>query len=210
MPGTYEQKFAGERIFYAWQMAHPGKKLTFMGSEIGQFREWDYQGEIEWFLLDYEAHEKMQRYFAALNHFYLSHPALWQRDDGWDGFSWIDPNDRDRSVLSFVRRGEREEDELLVLLNFTPVPRLAFGVNVPRDGSWREVFNSDESAFGGSGTTNPAPLVSLPAAKGSTQHYITPDLPPLGAIVLQRVPEKKTRAPRKKKSSPGAAAPRNK
>ena len=202
MPGTYEQKFAGERVFYAWQMTHPGKKLTFMGSEIGQFREWDYKGKIEWFLLDYDTHAGMQRYFAALNQFYLAQPALWQRDGGWDGFCWINADDRDRSILSFRRNSDDPDDELLVLLNFTPVARPAFGINVPSPGHWREVFNSDELIYGGGGMTNPATLCSQPCAPDAEQHYVTLDLPPLAAVVLKRIPTpKKEGTPSKKSGS---------
>ncbi|MBQ7338896.1 MAG: 1,4-alpha-glucan branching protein GlgB [Clostridia bacterium] len=200
MPGTYEQKFAGQRVFYAWQMTHPGKKLTFMSSEIGQFREWDYAGSVEWFMTDYPMHAAMQQYFAAINAFYLQNPALWQRDDGWDGFAWVDADDAERSILSFRRNGDNGADELLILLNFTPVFRENFGVNVPHPGEWEIVFCSDEQRFGGLGLCPMETHTALPAAPDSEQHYITLPLPPLSAVILRSVPTPKKatrRAPRK-------------
>ena len=122
MPGSYEDKFAGTRVFAAYMMTHPGKKLMFMGGEIGQFREWDYKGEIEWFLLDYDMHAKLQLYFSDLNHFYLKNPSLWKLDSDWRGFEWINADDADNSILSF-RRMDGEGEELVVLLNMTPVKR---------------------------------------------------------------------------------------
>ena len=208
MPGTYEQKFAGQRVFYAWQMTHPGKKLTFMSSEIGQFREWDYAGSVEWFMTDYPMHAAMQAYFAAINDFYLKQPALWQRDDGWDGFSWINADDAERSILSFRRNGDKPADELLVLLNFTPVYRESLGINVPHAGQWRVVFSSDEQAFGGFGLCPRDTLcTALPTAPDSEQHYITLPLPPLSAVILRAEPKKASRAP-KTTSSTETAAPR--
>jgi 1,4-alpha-glucan branching enzyme len=180
-------------------MTHPGKKLTFMGGEIGQFREWDYKGQIEWFLLDYDTHAGMQRYFADLNQFYLAQPALWQCDDGWDGFCWINADDKERSILSFRRCSGTPDDELLVLLNFTPVARPSLGVNVPAPGQWQEVFNSDALIYGGGGMTNPATIISAPCAPDAKQHYIALDLPPLSAVIFKKVPApKKKRTTRKK------------
>ena len=200
MPGTYEQKFAGQRVFYAWQMTHPGKKLTFMSSEIGQFREWDYAGSVEWFMTDYPMHAAMQQYFAALNAFYLSEPALWQRDGGWDGFRWINADDAERSILAFCRRGDQPENELLVLLNFTPVFRDEFGVNVPHAGEWEVVFCSDEQRFGGLGLCPLTHHTSLPCAPDAEQHDLTLPLPPLSAVILRAVAPKK-KAPAKRTRS---------
>ena len=133
MFGDYWQKFASARAFYGYLMTHPGKKLFFMGSEIGQFREWDYEGQIEWFLLDYAAHAKFQHYVSELNHLYLKTPALWQRDDSWDGFRWIDADNRDQSIISY-RRIDGKGKELFILINFTPVAREDFLLGVPDAG----------------------------------------------------------------------------
>lgn len=154
MPGEYDQKFAGVRVFLAWMMTHPGKKLTFMSTEIGQFREWDYAGAVEWFLLDYEKHAKLQAYVAKLNRFYLSTPALWERDSDWaGGFEWIDADNREQSILSY-RRKDRAGKETVILLNFLPVEREDFLLAVPFAGRYEEVFNSDAAEFGGADVRN--------------------------------------------------------
>ena len=200
MPGDYWHKFAGERVFYAWQMTHPGKKLSFMGNEIGQFREWDYEGEIEWFLLDYELHAAMQRYFAALNHFYLEQRALWDADDGWDGFEWIDADNADQSILAFRRRTRPKNKsdrvrELIVLLNFTPVDRKGFRLGVPDRGRYREVFTSDATEFGGGGLVNAEPLDSEDIPWQRHEQSIVLDLPGTSAVFLVCERKKPRRKP---------------
>ena len=193
MPGDYRQKFAGERVFYAWQMTHPGKKLSFMGNEIGQFREWDYDGQIEWFLLEYEMHEAMQRYFAALNHFYLEHPALWRCDDSWDGMSWIDADNRNESVYSYRRIDPKTGEDIIVVLNFTPVERRGFYVGVPKAGKYEEIFNSDAVEFGGGGLHNVGSIASEKVLCHGLDHRICFDLPGMSAVMLRRVkPARKT------------------
>ncbi len=183
-PGSYEQKFAGTRAFLTYMMTHPGKKLLFMGSEIGQFREWDFEGEIEWFLLDYEQHASMQHFVAALNHFYLEHPALYRQDTSWDGFAWLDADNADQSVLSY-RRIDKDGKELVVLLNFTPVRRDHFRQGLPAHGEWEEVFNSDLVEYGGSGVRNAARIVTerIPMHGQAASASLT--LPPLGALILR-------------------------
>ena len=196
MPGDYREKFAGSRVFGAYMMTHPGKKLTFMGSEIGQFREWDYKGQVEWFLLDYEQHAKLQRYYADLNRFYLTHPALWEIDDSWEGFQWIDPDDRDDSLITF-RRIAKAGSELIVALNFTPVRRDDFHINVPAAGIYHEVFNSDREEYGGWGQGNPLPIrveeasVSDNAADSGiggmdNTRFLSVTIPSLGAVIFER------------------------
>ena len=193
MPGDYRQKFAGERVFYAWQMTHPGKKLNFMGNEIGQFREWDFDGQIEWFLLEYEMHEAMQRYFAALNHFYLEHPALWRCDDAWDGMSWIDADNCDESIYSYRRIDPKTREDIIVVLNFTPVERRGFFVGVPKAGKYEEIFNSDAVEFGGGGLRNTSPIPSEQVLCHGLDHRICFDLPGMSAVMLRRVkPTRKT------------------
>ena len=122
MPGNYDDKFANLRVFYAYQMAHPGKKLNFMGNELAQFIEWNYTQGLDWVLLDYDRHRQMQAFVRELNHFYLEHPQLWENDSDWDGFQWIDCDDRDRSIVTF-RRISRSGKELVVICNFCPVVR---------------------------------------------------------------------------------------
>ncbi len=193
MPGDYRQKFAGERVFYAWQMTHPGKKLNFMGNEIGQFREWDFDHQIEWFLLEYDMHAAMQRYFAALNHFYLEHPALWRCDDSWDGMAWIDANNHNESIYSYRRIDPKTKEDIIVILNFTPIERRGYYVGVPKAGKYEEIFNSDASEFGGNGWRNAEPLSSEPILCHGLDHRIRLDLPGMSAVMLRRVkPKRKT------------------
>ena len=150
MPGNYDDKFANLRVFYAYQMAHPGKKLNFMGNELAQFIEWNYTQGIDWVLLDYDRHRQMQAFVRELNHFYLEHPQLWENDSDWDGFQWIDCDDRDRSIVTF-RRISRSGKELVVICNFCPVVRERYRVGLPKAGWYVPVLNTDEARFGGYG-----------------------------------------------------------
>ncbi|MBQ9759785.1 MAG: 1,4-alpha-glucan branching protein GlgB [Clostridia bacterium] len=202
MPGDYWQKFAGTRVFMTYMMTHPGKKLLFMGSEIGQFREWDYEGQIEWFLTEYEKHAQIQQFNADLNHFYLAHPALWERDDGWEGFSWIDADNGDQSIYSY-RRIDASGNELIVLLNFTPVVRDNFLLAVPADGVYEEIFNSDATKYGGSGVINEGRFETVPAMLRGYSRAINITVPPLGAAIFRRLaePKPKKRAARTKGAS---------
>lgn len=179
MPGTYEEKFAGTRAFLGYMMTHPGKKLLFMGCEIGQFREWDFAGAIEWFLLDYESHRKLQYYVAELNHLYLSTPALYEIDDGWDGFSWLDADDGERSVYTYLRR-DKSGGEVVVALNLTPVTREKYPVRLPVAGVYEEIFNSDAAPFGGKDVRNTGELVC-------TDGILPVTLPGLSALLFRRV-----------------------
>lgn len=185
MPGEYEQKFAGLRAFLAYMMTHPGKKLLFMGCEIGQFTEWNYKDSVEWFLLDYDMHAATQRYVAALNHFYLEHDELWQNDYSWDGFTWIDCDNKDESLISYVRRNNKGK-ELIVVLNFTPVARPCYPIGVKGAGVYTEIFNSDDKRFGGSGALNEGLLKAEKEKRGDYSYVIRPNVPPFGALILKR------------------------
>ena len=199
MSGDYWQKFAGARAFMGYMMTFPGKKLNFMGSEIGQFREWDYEGEIEWFLLEYESHAKFQRYVAELNHLYLSQPALWQIDGSWDGFKWIDPDDNERSIISY-RRIDKKGKELLVLINFTPVVYEHFLLGTDISGTYEEIFNSDDTRFGGSGVINAGELKTTGRGISSCRDSVEIRVPPLAVTVLRckrKAPVRKTDPKRK-------------
>ncbi len=184
MPGDYAQKFAGVRAFLAYMMTHPGKKLLFMGCEIGQFREWDHAGEIEWFLLGYDKHAALQHYVAALNHFYLQNPPLYERDHDWSGFQWIDADNAEDSVLSY-RRIDARGREIVVILNFTPVRRESFRVGVPVHGEWSEVFNSDATEYGGEGIRNEGMLKSEKIAWRHLPQSVVLTLPPMSAVFLK-------------------------
>jgi len=184
-PGDYWQKFAGTRVFITYMMTHPGKKLTFMGCEIGQFREWDHDDQVEWFLLDYDAHARLQLFAAELNHFYLRHPALWARDDGWEGFCWVDPDNEDENVYSY-RRMDGKGEVLTVVLNFCPVKREKFMLAVPEEGIYEEILNSDDVRFGGKGNTNPGKRGTCRCDLHGCRHAINITLPPMGAAVFRR------------------------
>lgn len=177
MSGDYWQKFATARCFGVYMMTHPGKKLSFMGNEIGQFREWDDAGQIEWFLLDYPSHAGYQLFWAELNHFYLSHRPLWYDDGGWDGFEWIEPNDAERSVYAYRRRVAPGGEELIVVLNFTPVVRYGYELSAGV-GDYDELFNSDACKYGGSGVANAA-------LSADADGKLRLTLPPLGALILR-------------------------
>lgn len=184
MPGSYEQKFAGVRVFLSYMIAHPGKKLSFMGQEIGQFDEWNYREGVQWYLTDHAMHAKLQLFVAELNQFYLANPPLWDNDRDWNGFQWIDPDDRDDSVISF-RRIADDGRELAVVLNFTPVVREDFALRVPVCGEYREVFNSDAERFGGWQNENRGTLTARVEQEGQSA-VLRLTLPPLGAVFLQK------------------------
>ncbi len=154
MPGLYDQKFDNLRALLGYMMAHPGKKLTFMGSEIAQFIEWRHYESIEWKLLGYERHRQMQQFVRDLNHFYLSHPQFWQNDLGWEGFQWIQPDASDDNILAF-RRIDKRNREILVICNFCPVQRLDYRLGVPRPGHYHPVMSTAEVKYGGTWTYIP-------------------------------------------------------
>ncbi len=188
MSGDYWRKFASARAFLGYMMAHPGKKLFFMGSEIGQFREWDYEGEIEWFLLDYEAHARFQRYVSELNHLYLASPEFWQRDDNWGGFSWVDADNSTQSIIN-MRRFADDGSELQILINFTPVVYEDYKMGVPYKGTYKEIFNSDDKRFGGSGVINTGERQAKQERMHGLEHSIELRVPPLGMTIIKRIAE---------------------
>ncbi len=185
MPGDYWQKFAGFRVFLAYMMTHPGKKLLFMGSEYSPFREWDYADSLEWFMLDYETHAKSQLYVKELNHFYLQNKELWEIDYSWDGFKWIECDNANESVICY-KRIDREGHELIVALNFTAVPRMNYPVGVQNSGCYTEVFNSDDVKYGGSGVLNTELMNSYNEPRGEWNNVIRVNLPPMGATVIKK------------------------
>ena len=185
MAGDYETKFAGARTYLTYMMTHPGKKLLFMGSEIGMFREWDHDGEIEWFLLNYDMHAKYQLFISRLNQLYLENPELWELDESPESFVWIDPDNREQSVFSY-RRIAKNGEELLVYLNFLPVERKNFLAAVPEEGEYEEVFNSDAIEFGGKGILNRGILTSEECMLREYTQAVPITLPPMSAVVLKK------------------------
>lgn len=186
MYGDYWQKFAGTRAFATYMMTHPGKKLTFMGTELGLFREWTEDKELEWFMLDYDMHKKLQLFYSELNRFYLDNPPLWQNDSNWDGFQWIDPDNTEESVLSY-RRIDKDGNELVVVVNFTPVRRENFILGVEESAGYIEVFNSDDSRYGGSGSVNNGVIYATDEPTDRTPYSIAITLPPHGAAIFKIV-----------------------
>ncbi|MNO24324.1 1,4-alpha-glucan branching enzyme GlgB [compost metagenome] len=194
MPGTYEQKFAGLRLLLGYQLTTPGKKLIFMGGEFGQFIEWRDQGELDWFLLEYEAHRNVQSYCQALNRFYRQERALWELDHEPEGYQWIIPDDDKQSVIAYVRKGIEPQDWLLVLLNYQPVERTGYRVGVPLPGRYELAFNSDDAIFGGSGDLQPEPALSEGTPWNGQSQSIIVTLPPLSLMVWKRqVPRRRAK-----------------
>ncbi len=150
MPGDYNDKFKGLRAFYAYMMAHPGKKLLFMGTEFAQFIEWNFSQELDWLLLGYEKHQKMLDFVKSLNKFYKDNAAMWQIDYSWEGFSWISNDDRDQSIIAF-KRTDRDQNDVIVVCNFVPVTRENYKLGLPEYGEYELVFNTDSADFGGDG-----------------------------------------------------------
>ncbi len=186
MPGTYEEKFAGVRAFLGYMMAHPGKKLLFMGSEFGQFIEWNYQQGLDWLLLDYDMHRKLQGYTKELNRFYKKNPALWQVDYSWEGFSWISSDDCDNSVIAFRRIAE-DGKEIIAVCNFTNVRRENYRIGVPYKSAYKIVFNSDDVSFGGFGVSENSERIKYEKiAMHGFDQSITLDLPPMSAIYIKK------------------------
>ena len=202
MPGDNEQKFAGVRAFLSYMMAHPGKKLLFMGSEFGQFIEWNYEKELDWLLLQYPQHRKQQSFFRDLNHFYLNTPALWEVDFSWEGFSWISNDDYTQSVIAF-RRIDKNGGELVVVCNFVPVERKGYRIGAPTPGIYEEVFSSDRAEYGGSGITNGNTIKTSAVPMHGCEESMELDLPPMSVLYL-RCRRKK---PQRKKISAVQAQP---
>ena len=196
MPGDYDDKFANLRTFYGYMMAHPGKKLLFMGQEFGQFIEWNEAKGLDWMLLGYDRHAQLARYVKDLNHLYLDQPAFWQVDYSWEGFQWIVPDDNAQSVIAFLRR-DAKGNTVMVVCNFNPVLREGYQMGVPVAGTYRELLSSDDVAYGGSGVHNKA-LRSRKAPLHGFDQSITVTLPPLSTVYFS-VPQPKGPKPAAKK-----------
>lgn len=186
MPGDYWQKFAQVRLFYGYMIAHPGKKLLFMGAELGQFDEWKDLEDIDWELLDYEMHRKLHYYVRELNHVYLQEKALWQFDHQQEGFEWIDPHDVNQSVISFMRKSKNQKDFTVVICNFTPAYYENYRVGVPKLGEYVEVFNSDMEEFGGSGKSNIETLLAVETGWHNQPYHICIKIPPLAMVMVKK------------------------
>ncbi len=185
MPGDRWQKFAGLRCFYGYMLGHPGKKLLFMGGEIGQWKEWDHAHSLDWHLLAGEDHAKLQEYVRVLNHLYLREPALYGVDFEPGGFEWIDCHDSDNSVFSFVRFDEPRRQCLVFVSNFTPVPRHGYRIGVPSPGFYEEILNSDSELFGGSNLGNRGGMPAEPVPWHGRAQSMPITAPPLATVVFK-------------------------
>ena len=202
MPGDVWQSFANLRLSYGFMMGHPGKKLLFMGGEFAQYSEWSEARSLDWHLLQYADHQEMQAYVKELNHLYTEESAFWAEDFDPNGFQWIECDDAESSIVSFVRRSE--EKELVFLCNFTPVVHRGFSLGVPQEGVYHERLNSDAAHFGGSDVINTVPLQSKAEPAGRCPFRVELDVPPLGMVILEREQPKKQ--PRTKKPKTRTAA----
>ena len=189
MPGDDWQKFANLRVLLGYMTLHPGKKLLFMGGEIGQWSEWSHEGAVDFALLEWPLHAGLKRWVRDLNTLYRGEPALHKHDFSVDGFEWIDCNDSEESVLSFIRKGDADDPVVLAVANFTPVPRYNYQVGVPGGGYWREVLNSDAELYGGSGQGNFGGVEAAPVGAHGRYHSLTITLPPLAVVVFKQPKE---------------------
>mgnify|MGYP006269725065 CR=1 FL=1 len=186
MPGDYWQKFANLRVLFGYMYAQAAKKLIFMGGEFGQWNEWSHDRSLDWHLLDYPMHAGLQRWVADLNKIYRTEPAMHELDFSWDGFEWIDCNDGNQSIISSIRKGNSPDDTVLIVANFTPVPRYNYRLGVPSDGFWQELLNSDATDYGGSGVGNYGGVTAEAIAIHDRAYSVNVHLPPLGILFFKR------------------------
>jgi 1,4-alpha-glucan branching enzyme len=186
MPGDEWRQFANVRVFLAYMWAHPGKKLLFMGQEIGQREEWNHDTGIRWELLEFDYHRKLQALVRELNRIYRENPALYQVDFNYTGFEWVDFHDVENSIIAFVRRAEDPKDAILVCCNFTPVARKGYEFGVTEEGFYEEILNTDSEYFGGSNIGNGGVLSSRPIPRHNRKHSIAVTLPPLAVVAFKK------------------------
>jgi len=183
MAGDDWQKFANLRLLFGYMYTHPGKKLLFMGGEFGQWQEWYHEESLHWHLLEYPHHQGIQKWIRDLNHFYRNEPALYELDFQPEGFEWIDFSNWEESIIIFVRRDKSTKDIILVVCNFTPVPRYNYRVGVPEGGFWKEALNSDAQVYGGSGHGNLGGAEAAPIPWHGKNYSLSLTLPPLGVLI---------------------------
>jgi len=185
MPGDEWQKFGNLRLLYGFMYTHPGAKLLFQGNEFGQTSEWDFNGSLDWHLLDYGVHKGAQNLVKDLNKLYKKEPALHQKQFSAEGFEWIDHGDHENSVMSYVRKGVQEKDDVVVILNLTPIPRENYRVGLPKEGTLKSVFNSDAEKYNGTGLFKSKKLTSEQKEWNRRENSIELNLPPLGMLVYK-------------------------
>jgi 1,4-alpha-glucan branching enzyme len=190
MPGDVWQRFANLRVLYSYMFTHPGAKLLFMGCDFAQIQEWNFERSLDWHLAEDPKHQGIQKTVRDLNKLYKKEKALFEKQFDPQGFEWLDANDRERSILSYIRRGENQEDQIITILNMTPVPREDYKTGVPEAGSWQIIFNSDDEKYGGSNYLKAKSIESESAESHGKPDSITLNLPPLAALVLKRKKQK--------------------
>lgn len=186
MPGTYWQKFANLRTLYGYLYTHPGKKLLFMGGEFGQFDEWKDETELDWHLMLYEMHSQTRAFVRDLNHLYLREPALWELDHDPAGYQWIDPHNKEQSILIYMRKGKKPSDTLIILCNFNAMTHQDFRLGVPKAGKYEELLNSDGARYGGSGQQNSREWIAKKRSMHSQPYSLCITVPALGMVVLKK------------------------
>jgi 1,4-alpha-glucan branching enzyme len=186
MPGDEWQRFANLRALYGFMYTHPGKKLLFMGAEFGQVGEWNHDESLDWHVLQYPVHNGLKRWVGDLNRLYKNQPALYELDFVPGGFEWIDCKDWEDSTLGFLRKGLDTANTVLVVCNFTPVPRYNYTVGVPEGGIWKELLNSDAEIYNGSGVGNLGEVKAMDIPSHGKSFSLSLTLPPLSVIILKR------------------------
>ena len=201
MPGDDWRQLAGVRGFYAYMLCHPGKKLLFMGTELGQWHEWAFQGQLDWYLLDDPACRGTHECIRQLNRLYRRNRSLWENDRSWDGFEWLVADDNHNNVLVFLRR-DRRGHELICAVNFAPVPWENYRFGVPDHAYYEEIFNTDDIRWGGSGVCADGPIAVEAVPSHGREQSIALTIPPLGAVILRGHGKRK----RKKEEAGGTQA----
>lgn len=187
MPGDEEDKFRNLKSAYSFMMGHPGKKLLFMGQDFGQLREWSEERELDWYLMEEPRHRQLNEYFRELLHIYRKYPAMYEQDSDWNGFEWINADDADRSIYSFVRKSKNDKNSLLFVCNMTPVARDDYRVGVPKKGTYHLLLNSNEARFGGTEAdkSRPASYKAVKSECDGREYSISYPLPPFGVAVFR-------------------------
>jgi 1,4-alpha-glucan branching enzyme len=185
MPGDYGEKFAGMRALLGYMYTQPGKKLLFMGGEFGQWVEWNHESQLDWPLLEFDAHSKLRLLTGALNHLYRTEPALHQCDISQSGFEWIDCSDGEKNIISYIRKSRSAEETLLVVCHFSPLLRTNYRVGAPQKGYWREVLNTDAEIFGGAGNGNYGGVETVPIPLHGRPYSLTMTVPPNSVMVFR-------------------------
>ena len=185
MPGDEWQRFANLRLLYSFMYTHPGTKLLFQGGEFGQTSEWNFQTSLDWHLLQYDVHKGAQSLVKDLNKLYKKEPAMYQKQFSHEGFEWIDHGDHQNSVMTYIRKGENEKDNVIVVLNLTPIPRENYRIGIPKAGTLKEIFNSDAKKYFGSGSFKNKNLTSEVREWNGREHSLELDLPPLAMMAFK-------------------------